>query len=65
MAANRVTARLGYTANLGDFNSLRVDVGVDSDVGPDESTPKAMNRCMEYLESELKRRVEQYVKDLG
>lgn len=53
MPANRVTAAMGYTVNMGDFESLRIDFGVETDVGDNETTRAAMERAKKLVEDVL------------
>ena len=54
----RVSVKLGITKNLGNFNSLRVDVQVEYPCKPDEvtvaSTVKRVSRWVqEFIEQEI------------
>ena len=49
----RVNAGLGYTRNLGDFNSLRIDVGVADDARQGESVQQAFDRVYGFVEDKL------------
>ena len=40
----KVKVSLGYTLNLGNFESLRIDVGVEDRVIGDENLDHAMDR---------------------
>lgn len=49
----KVSATLGYTLNLGNFQSLRVDLGVVDYVRNGENTEQAMNRIYNFVESQV------------
>lgn len=49
----KVSVTLGYTLNLGNFQSLRVDLGIVDHTRNDETTKQAMDRVYGFVESEL------------
>jgi hypothetical protein len=49
----KVSVTLGYTLNLGNFQSLRVDLGVVDHTRDGETTNDAMNRVYEFVESKV------------
>lgn len=51
--ATRVTYSAGFTRNMGDFESLRIDVGVEGEPIGDENTAQAYNRLKDFVESRL------------
>lgn len=53
----KVSATLGYTLNLGNFQSLRVDLGVVDYVRDGETTNDAMNRVYEFVETKVVEKV--------
>lgn len=53
MPANRVSASIGYTVNMGDFESMRFDFGVETDVSDKETTKAAMERAERLVEEVL------------
>ncbi len=55
----KVSVTLGYTLNLGNFQSLRVDLGVVDHTRNDETTKQAMDRVYAYIESELVSKVKE------
>ena len=48
-----VTVTLGYTLNLGNFQSLRVDLGVTDYTRDGETTGDAMDRVYAFTETKL------------
>lgn len=55
----KVKVSLGYTLNLGNFESLRIDVGVEDFVVGDENLDHAMVRTYNYLEEVLTLKVKE------
>ena len=51
--STKVSATLGYTLNLGNFQSLRVDLGVVDYVRNGETTNDAMNRVYTFVENQV------------
>jgi hypothetical protein len=49
----KVSVTLGYTLNLGNFQSLRVDLGVVDHVRDAENTEDAMNRVYDFVENKV------------
>jgi hypothetical protein len=54
-----VSVTLGYTLNLGNFQSLRVDLGVVDHVREGENTNEAMNRVYDFLEAKVVEKVQE------
>ncbi len=69
----KVTVSLGYTRNMGNFESLRVDLGVEDSVRAGDGVgkvgiDKAMQRVYTYVEEQLLekvREVEEEVKKVA
>lgn len=55
----KVSATLGYTLNLGNFQSLRVDLGVVDHVRDGETTKDAMDRVYAFVENQVVEKVNQ------
>jgi non-canonical (house-cleaning) NTP pyrophosphatase len=53
----KVSATLGYTLNLGNFQSLRVDLGVVDQVRQGETTSDAMDRVYTFVENQVIQKV--------
>lgn len=53
MTATRVTYRAGFTRNMDNYESLRLDIGVEGDPLGDETTSQAYNRIKDFVESKL------------
>lgn len=59
-----VTVNLGYTLNLGNFQSLRVDLGCTDFVREGEDKEAAMNRVYDFVESQVIQKVSDAKKEL-
>ena len=53
----KVSATLGYTLNLGNFQSLRVDLGVVDYTREGETTNEAMDRIYAFVENKVVEKV--------
>ena len=49
----KVNIALGYTLNLGNFQSLRIDLGVEDSVRQDENVDEAFYRVYDFVEQKL------------
>jgi len=49
----KVNVALGYTLNLGNFQSLRIDIGVEDSLRNEEHVDDAFNRVYEFVEQKL------------
>ena len=50
---SKVSVTLGYTLNLGNFQSLRLDLGVVDSRREGETTNEAMDRVYAFVEAKL------------
>jgi hypothetical protein len=48
-----VSYSAGFTRNMGDYESLRIDIGVEGEPIGDENTAQAYNRLRDFVESRL------------
>jgi hypothetical protein len=53
----RVRVALGYTLNLGNFQSLRIDLEITDSKREGENTDQAFARIYEYVENKLSEKV--------
>jgi hypothetical protein len=60
-----VSVNLGYTLNLGNFQSLRVDLGCTDYVREDENVDTAMNRVYDFVESKVMGKIEEAKQEMG
>lgn len=49
----RVSVSLGYTVNMGNYESLRLDVAVEDSARSDENVNTAFERVYAYTEKKL------------
>lgn len=49
----KVSATLGYTLNLGNFESLRVDLGITDYIRQGENVKQAQDRVYKTVETQL------------
>jgi hypothetical protein len=61
----KVSVTLGYTLNLGNFQSLRVDLGVVDHVRNDETTNEAMDRVYDFVEAKVVEKVQEAKTELS
>lgn len=60
-----VTANIGYTLNIGNFQSLRVDLGCTDFVRDTENVDLAMNRVYDFVESKVIEKIESAKKEMN
>lgn len=60
----KVSVTLGYTLNLGNFQSLRVDLGCTDSLRSDEDMDAAMQRVYKFIEDQLTEKIEEAKKEL-
>lgn len=53
----KVSVTLGYTLNLGNFQSLRMDLGVVDSKREGETTNDAMERVYTFVEAKLAEKI--------
>jgi hypothetical protein len=60
-----VSVNLGYTLNLGNFESFRVDIGVTDHLRANEKVDDGFNRVFEYVAERLIEKVNEAKETLG
>jgi hypothetical protein len=55
----RVKVGLGYTLNLGNFQSLRIDIEVSDSKRDSENTGEAFERVYDFVENKLAEKVKE------
>jgi len=55
----KISATLGYTLNLGNFQSLRLDLGVVDDRREGENIEEAFERVYAFVEKKLTEKVKE------
>lgn len=59
-----VSAEIGFTKNLGNFQSVKVSVGIEDYVRNGETFDQAYARVFAKIEDKLAEKVAQAIKDL-
>lgn len=57
MEDTKVSVTLGYTLNLGNFQSLRLDLGVVDSKRDGENTDQAFERVYKFVEDKLSAKI--------
>lgn len=60
----RVKVNLGYTLNLGNFQSLRIDLEIADNKREGENTAEAFERVYEFVENKLAEKVKEASSEL-
>ena len=55
----KVSVSLGYTLNLGNFQSLRIDLGIEDSERDGENINEAFNRVYAFVEDKLTEKVKE------
>jgi len=63
MDETKVKVSLGYTLNLGNFQSLRIDIGVEDSKRDGEMTNDAFERVYKYVEAKLTEKIAESQED--
>lgn len=64
---NTTTVKVGlkFVKNLGNYESLHVDIGVEDYVRQGESVGEATERVYKFVEAKLKEKVDEISEELG
>ena len=65
MAETRVKVDLSFTRNLGNYESIRINVGVEYDVRKCEKVDTANERVYDFLENKLIDKTREFEKELN
>ena len=57
MDDTKISVTLGYTLNLGNFQSLRLDLGVIDSKRDGENTDQAFERVYQFVEEKLTNKI--------
>lgn len=57
MEETKVNVALGYTLNLGNFQSLRIDIGIQDAKRDGETTNDAFERVYKFVEAKLAEKI--------
>ena len=61
--STKVTVGLGYTLNLGNFQSLRIDNSIADNKREDETASEAFERVYKFVEEKLAQKVRESVEE--
>lgn len=64
MSQTNVKVDLQFTRNLGNFESVKVSIGVEDWVRPGENTSQATDRVYEFVEEKLIEKVKEIESEL-
>ena len=65
MTPTRVRVGLKFVRNLGNYENIHVDVGVEDNVRQGENVSQAMDRVYTFVEEQLIQRVQEIEADLS
>lgn len=57
MEQTKINVMLGYTLNMGNFQSLRIDVGIEDHKREGENTNEAFERVYSFVEQKLTEKI--------
>lgn len=60
MEPDRVTASIGVTRNLGDYNNVKLDFSWESQVAKDETFEQAAQRVWDAVEKQVEEKLNEY-----
>jgi hypothetical protein len=63
--STKVSVTLGYTLNLGNFQSLRIDLGVVDSKREGENTGEAFERVYKFVEDKLAEKINEAKAELN
>lgn len=61
----KVNVALGYTLNLGNFQSLRIDLGIEDSKKDGENIQQAFDRVYSFVEEKLAEKVKEASSEMG
>ena len=65
MSSTTVRVGLKFVRNLGNYESLHVDIGVEDPVRQGETVNEATDRVYKFVESKLMEKVKEITEELG
>ncbi len=65
MSETRVKVDLSFTRNLGNYESIRIGIGVEDDVRSGENVNDATERVYKFVEDKLIEKTNEVEKELG
>jgi Pyruvate/2-oxoacid:ferredoxin oxidoreductase gamma subunit len=61
--STKITVGLGYTLNLGNFQSLRIDISIADNKREGETANEAFERVYKFVEEKLAEKVRESVEE--
>ncbi len=65
MSETRVKVDLSFTRNLGNYESIRINIGVEDDVRSGENVDSATDRVYAFVENKLIEKTREVEKELN
>ena len=65
MSETRVKVDLSFTRNLGNYESIRINIGVEDDVRNGENVDSATDRVYTFVENKLIEKTREVEKELN
>ena len=65
MSETRVKVDLSFTRNLGNYESIRINIGVEDDVRSGENVDSATERVYAFVENKLIEKTREIEKELN
>jgi len=65
MAETRVKVDLSFTRNLGNYESVRIGIGVEDDIRQGENVDSATERVYDFVENKLIEKAREVEKELN
>jgi len=65
MSETRVKVDLSFTRNLGNYESIRINIGVEDDVRTGENVDSATERVYAFVENKLIEKTREVEKELN
>jgi len=63
--AHRIKVQMGYTRNIGNFESVRMDVGLEVDGRPGATPTETFDKAADWVERQFVARFNQVTQELG
>ena len=65
VSETRVKVDLSFTRNLGNYESIRIGIGIEDDVRSGENVNEATERVYKFVEDKLIEKTNEVEKELG
>lgn len=64
MADTRVKVDLSFTRNLGNYESIKIGIGIEDDIRPGENVDTATERVYKFVEDKLIQKTQEIEEEL-